>query len=166
MKEKIQQSLKIVDNFLPADAFKEIQGIIMGNRFPWLFVPSIADKELDSDGYFVHNFFIDEMRGPSFNIVVPLLDCIDISHLIRCKTNLYVRQSIDKIYYHDYHKDLTFQHKVCMLCMNNNNGPFRHVDEKIDMIENRAIFFNAQTPHSSSTCTDAQVRVTLTVNYE
>lgn len=155
---------KVVDNFLRPDYFDKIQKTVMGNNFAWYFVPIIADKELDSDGYFVHNFFMNTIRSQRYDLILPLLDALPKwQTLIRCKANLYTRQA--KVTHHDYHKDLTYQHNVFLLSLNNNDGPFTVGKEEIPMKENRAVFFKSQTPHRSSACSDVQVRVTLTVNY-
>ena len=155
---------KVVDNFLRPDYFDKIQKTVMGNNFAWYFVPIIADKELDSDGYFVHNFFMNTMRSQRYDLILPLLDALPKwETLIRCKANLYTRQA--KVTHHDYHKDLSYQHNVFLLSMNNNDGPFTVGKEEIPMKENRAVFFQSQTPHRSSACSDVQIRVTITVNY-
>jgi len=155
---------KVVDNYLRPDYFDTLQKSIIKTDFAWYYVPIIADKELDSDGYFVHNFFINTIRSQRYDLIIPLLEALPKwETLIRCKANLYTRQP--KVTYHDYHKDLGYQHNVFMLCINNNNGPFVLGKEEIPMKENRAIFFKSQTPHRSTACSDMQIRVTLTVNY-
>ena len=155
---------KVVDNYLRPDYFDKLQKTVMGNAFAWYFVPIIADKELDSDGYFVHNFFMNTVRSQRYDLILPLLDALPKwQTLIRCKANLYTRQA--KVTHHDYHKDLTYQHNVFLLSLNNNDGPFTVGKEEIPMKENRAVFFKSQTPHRSSACSDVQVRVNITVNY-
>ena len=156
--------VKVVDNYLRPDYFDKIQKTVMGNEFAWYFVPIIADKELDSDGYFVHNFFMNTVRSQRYDLILPLLDALPKwETLIRCKANLYTRQP--KVTLHDSHKDLSYQHNVFLLSLNKNNGPFIVGTETIPMKENRAVFFKSQTPHRSSACSDVQIRVTLTVNY-
>ena len=74
--------------------------------------------------------------------------------------------STPKIVYHDPHVDIPWQHKGAIFYVNTNNGVTVLEDgTEIESIENRLLLFDSSKEHSSTSCTDAKVRVNINFNY-
>ena len=49
---------EIIDNFLPDDVFKNIQNIMMSNKFPWHYNSVVVDPNIiNEDFQFTHSFY-------------------------------------------------------------------------------------------------------------
>jgi hypothetical protein len=65
------------------------------------------------------------------------------------------------------HVDQNFKHKGIILYVNNNDGYTKLIDgTKIESIENRALFFDSSKKHCSTTCTNAESRINININYK
>ena len=62
--------------------------------------------------------------------------------------------------------ELDYDHKAMIYYLNTNNGYTILKDGvKIKSIQNRALFFNPQEEHQSTTCTDLKCRMNININY-
>ena len=156
--------MKVIDNFLDKEEFKHIQKIIMGADFPWFYNRNISyAKDPKNLYYFTHNFYRDNLQSNYFSLWGSFLNKINPKALIRIKGGLY--PSVAKAEANCSHIDYDFPHKGCILYINKNNGPTYFGDKKIMPKENRVVLFDPHLPHSSSRCSDQQVRITVTFNY-
>lgn len=160
-------SYKIVENFLPEEQFATLQSSIVENGyFPWFAdVGGVAYLGDTSDKYFKHTFYDNHQpSSPHFHVITPVLNMLDAKALIRARANCYTRNS--ELIEHKPHVDYYFKHKAFILYLNNNNGFTRMSDGKIiESVANRALFFDGGAPHNSTNCTDALVRVNISINY-
>ena len=156
---------EVVDNFLPQEEFNSIKNILMGNDFPWYYIPSVVDS-MDTDNfYFVHTFFDNLKVNSNYYIVLnPILQKLNIKALIRAKSNLYT--GTKKLINHKKHIDYNFEHKGAVFYINTNNG-FTVLDDstKIKSVENRLLVFESHKIHNSTNCTNEQTRVNINFNY-
>jgi len=164
----MKNKYEVIDNFLPKENFLKIKEILMGNEFPWFYIPTISYKNVISNKclfYMHHTFYKNEQSSFFFELIKNnLLNFIDIKALIRVKANLYPNQGIKKI--DEMHKDYEYSHKGAIFSINTNNGGTLLKDgTKIDSIENRILFFNPSIEHDSNNCTDQKVRVNININY-
>ena len=167
--------VKVVDNFMPEDVFKEIQTIVTGIRIPWYHQERVVydDDAYGLDTYILHTLFennnsiIGEDRGVlsnMYNMFVPFLEKVGVNVLMRLKLNNYTRT--DSIVEHKLHIDHPIEHKVCLWSINTNDGyTLLENGDKINSIENRALFFNSNVLHASTTCTDKKCRINVNLNY-
>ena len=94
----------------------------------------------------------------------PLLRKVEPKALKRIKANLYPRTK--ELLYHGVHTDFDYDHKAMIYYLNTNNGYTILKDGvKIKSIQNRALFFNPQEEHQSTTCTDLKCRMNININY-
>ena len=162
---EFRMAIQVKDNFLNDQEFEEIKNNIMGNNFPWFFYDYITnDNDHIDNFYFIHNIF----RQPSlvsgwFELFNNFLEKIEYKSLLRIKANLYLKTKNKVI--HKPHKDYYYEHKGCILYINDNNGETFFGKEKVKPKANRIVFFNPNEEHSSSTCTDQQRRVNINFNY-
>ena len=157
---------KIVDNFLPKKKFKELQKeIILSHEFPWFYNNSTSNSDA-KDGYYFTHLFYWHKAGESrhYNIIKPIIDKLDAEFILRIKANFYPRTH--QIQEHGVHTDFPFKHKGFIIYINSNDGFTRLGDGTIiETIENRALFFDSSIPHNSTTCTNAEGRINININY-
>ena len=75
----------VIDDFLPAAEFKTLQSELLGNDFPWYFLPTVSRPPgsyiplgaTETFGWF-HNFYskADGIDSVTMDIIKPLLDGI------------------------------------------------------------------------------------------
>tara|TARA_R100000742_G_C4184444_1_gene18500 strand:+ start:72 stop:551 length:480 start_codon:yes stop_codon:yes gene_type:complete len=155
--------LKIIDNFLDEKDFKLIQDHLMGDFFPWYYNNGISFKK-DNDLYFTHTLY-QTPAGISnkFYLCEKILRKIKYKSLVRVKGNLYVGEKEKRK--HLPHTDYDFPHKGCLFYINTNNGETYFGKEKVLPVANRMVFFDPGKKHSSSVCSDNDVRITINFNY-
>jgi len=158
----------IIDNFLEESEFQNIKTILEGADFPWYFQDAVAELSHTylPDFYFSHTFYRSDTNVPSYSlhIIEPVLKKISINKLIRAKANLY--PNVGKLVENEPHTDFPFPHKGAILYINTNNGyTILNDGTKIESIENRILFFDASTPHQSTSCDDKKARININLNY-
>ena len=157
--------MRIKDNFLDKEEFDKLSSHIMGESFPWYYSDIITNKKDTNDKlYFVHHIYKQPGIASDWcNLFNKFLKKLNYKSLIRIKANLYM--GTKKKVIHEAHKDYLYNHKGCILYMNDNNGETFFGKEKVKPKANRAIFFNPSVEHSSSSCTDQKRRVNINFNY-
>jgi len=160
---------KVIDNFLEREEFARLQTFLMSWDFPWYYQAIInGDHDMeDLDCYFTHGLYDVELGvGYSnfFNIVKPLLNIIKPKALIRIKCNNYPRT--EKVRVHKPHCDYPYTHKGALFYINTcDGGTILENGKKIDSVENRILFFEADKPHSSTSTSNAKSRININFNY-
>lgn len=158
---------KIIDNFLEKEKFEPIKNFFMGLECSWYYSKGVANTGIEEGKYFymIHSVYQDSQpTSNAWALVLPVLHKLKAKSLLRIKANLYPNQS-DEIYQHEPHKDYAFPHKAAIFSLNTCNGGTLIGVDKVDSIENRLVIFDGSIPHSSTTCTDKQVRVNIGFNY-
>ena len=162
---------KVINNFLDKDFFKFVQNIIMAKEdkkdvIAYFFNNTIAHTHDKVDHYYFTHIFYQNDQPISdyyFSILKPILKKLDIKTLIGAKINLYPRTH--KIIHHTPHKDYPYPHKGCVFSINTCDGYTLLQDKKIPSIENQALLFDSSIEHSSTSCTNAQARFNININY-
>ena len=162
----MSKEIKIIDNVLEKEQFKDIQALMTSLHFPWFYSPTITSKDEKTKlYYFVHLFFDNFQKNSSFfDLLSPLFKILEVNSLIRIKGNMY--PNVNKKIQNDFHIDYPYEHKNAIFYINSNNGPtvFKS-GEKIESVENRILFFNAGKKHSSTNCTNKNARFNINLNY-
>lgn len=157
--------MKVVDNFLSDNDFENLrEGVLNNPNFSWNLSYGVAD-DLDGDTYFVHEFYKNHApTSPHINLLSPVLEQIQPTGLIRIKGNLYMKSS--EVTEHNMHTDYPYKHSGFIIYLNTCNGYTKLEDgTKVASIANRAMYFNSDEPHCSSTCTDDMFRANININY-
>lgn len=160
---------KVIDNYLPEEDFKIIQGIFYEDiiGFPWYFGNKVNDNQLvtSRDHYFHHTVYHRTVNSEYYNSVLPLLQSFDdLRALIRVKMNCY--PSNDNLTEHAMHVDYTFPHQAAVFSINNCDGYTKFHDGTIvESVANRIVFFDGSLPHCSTNCTDVTARFNINFNY-
>ena len=158
--------MRIIDNFLPKEEFLKIKDFVMSPDIPWYFNKKINThhNKKDTTCYFTHQFFNNFNQSYCFKHLTPILNKLDIKSLIRVKGNLYPKTN--KLEIHKPHIDYHFIHKACIFYINTNNGlTILENKTKIESIENRMLFFDANKMHSSTNTTNEKCRININFNY-
>ncbi len=174
--------VRVIDDFLPKEVFKELQDLIVYNyNFPFYFQKYVNRYEgnpgscLDSEywnWYAIHILFCDGKHSSIsthyqriFDMFVPLLQDTGMYRMMmRMKVNMYPGTETLKEHYP--HADYPFAHNAGLFSLNTCNGFTRLLDgTKIDSVENRMLLFDGATLHNSTTTTDAPARFNINFNF-
>lgn len=164
-------NIEVFDNFLEYTDFKNLQSVILGKDFPWVFTDNVVKPPDSPDDDTLYNF---QFNHSLYSEYIPtseyffkldkLLNKIIPSALIRVKANLY--PVTEKKIVHGFHVD--FEDIICktaIFYLNTNNGSTIIGDREIKSIENRFVVFDSNIKHSGTTCTDQKYRCMLNLNY-
>lgn len=158
---------EIVDNFLPDEVFSDlIDKIFNCERFSWFMSLNVSGEKSNDGIYFTNTLLLPEefYISDEIEIVKPLLDMIGYKSLTRVRVNLYPRTP--EVTRHGNHVDYDFSHNGVLFYLNTNNGKTIINDQiEVDSIANRALFFDPGVTHCSTTCSDADYRSTIVINY-
>jgi hypothetical protein len=155
---------EVIDNFIAKNNLEDLKNILMTDDFPWFFSQNVNSGDTNNF-YFTHTFFCNSnVNSTYFFIVKPILNKLNIKHLIRVKGNLYPKT--EQLENHGQHIDYDFEHKGAIFYINTNNG-FTVLEDgtKIESVENRLLIFDAYKMHNSTNCTDQKIRMNINFNY-
>ena len=172
---------KVIDNFLDEEYFNELKAIFIGGekdtekRVPWFYFKDISyskdDKrwkleEEDDISFFMTHLIYDKNMPISslYDDLIPLLEKLKASCLMRIKTNLY--PNTHKLREHVPHTDYAFPHSGALLSLNTCDGYTKLKDgTKIDSVANRVLLFDPGIEHCSTSTTNVPARFNININY-
>ena len=163
--------IKVIDNYLPENKFKEIYDIIHNNNFNWVFTKNVNNNCKENDFQFLHKFveFGNELYENALfvpkEIMRPYNKQIGIT---RAKANLFVKtnESHNKL---GYHKDIEDQNNfyTLILYLEDSNGYTEFEDTSIVLSKrNRALIFDANVNHQTVTQIDTLFRTNININFK
>lgn len=168
--------IKIIDNFLLELEYNHlISSVVKNQYFPWWYSPvnteeyAVSNQCSEFENYqFTHVLYYDNMpKSDYYHLVFPFLNHLKIKSLIKVKLNC--NPNASKIVEHGYHIDTidsTYDSTTAVYYLNNNNGYTKFENgEKVESVENRLILFPSKMSHTGTTCTNAQCRYVLNINY-
>ena len=159
--------IKVIDNFLEEDNFKEIEKILMGDKFPWFFNDFKNDDDDINNFQFTHTVVRGNgnIESKFIQYMKPFFDKLNIKKIFRIKINLTTRTQ--NLFNHLYHTDVSFQCTTAIFYINSNNGKtiFKH-GEEVNSVANRMVIFNSNLEHAATSHTDEKTRVVINFNYE
>jgi hypothetical protein len=166
---------KVIDNFLPVLAFKDLQTSLLSAEFPWyLNKTKVSPDHNTNDVYdfqFTHTFYTNFFPTSSLiGVLNPLLESLDPSAILRIKANL--TTPTPKIIEYGMHTDYGvtdgkfFTGKTAVFYVNTNDGLTIFEDgSKVESVENRIVIFDSNIKHTGTSCTDSRYRVVLNINF-
>ena len=174
--------VRVIDNFLPEEDFKELQDLIVFNYdFPLYFQKSVnsyqgnpqVSAEEPWNWYAIHILYCDGNYGDIsknyyegiFKLFVPHLKKTGMYRsMMRMKVNMY--PGTETLREHYPHADYPFAHNAGLFSLNTCDGFTKLVDgTKIDSVENRMLLFDGSSLHNSSTTTNAPARFNINFNF-
>ena len=165
------QNHEVIDNYLDQEYFYFLKKVIFSSNFDWYlgYEGEVKKGDQHFQGKLMHhNFYLlHRPRGylsinPDF--LNPILSKLNPKALIRIKANLYFKTNNVEDF--RMHKDYDFPHKGAILSLNTNNGyTILNDGTKIESVENRMILFDSSINHAGSSCSDADARINININY-
>ena len=176
------REVKIVDNFLPLEEFKQLKYLIEeSGEFPFYFqsvvaaqegVTSTDKKRLDIrkqywNWYQIHGLYRDgqpcsEYCDPICSMFIHRFE--GLRSFLRAKVNFYPYTR--RIREHLPHRDMNDKHTAAIFSLNTCDGFTRMENgSKVSSVENRIVFFDGSTSHNSSTTTTASARLNINFNF-
>ena len=184
---KKQKNIKIIDNFLDKEVFKQLQDFLLGDTFTWFYNKSkvfnpqigfspIKGYENEDTHQFTHVFIGPDDGKPywssSIGHIIPLLDKIKPRVFIRVKLNLSSINSRPIVGGWHYDQDTDgnaipwTDTTTSIFYINTNNGyTIFENEQKVPCVENRIAIFPNNLMHTGVSQTDTKIKVTLNLNY-
>jgi len=158
--------MKVIDNFLPENIFRDIQKTFISDLCPFYFNMKVSSKkEKTNHFYFTHCLYDEnEVTSKLFYKVKPILEKLDIHYLRRIKINLYTRDK--ELIKHEAHKDYPSSHNGAIYSLNTCNGGTYVGKKFVKSVENRILLFDPSVSHLSTNCTDEQARFNINFNWK
>ena len=141
-------SLRIIDNFLDPEDFKQLSDFVLGEKFPWFFIENVSidprDSELINDPLahetsgFNHVSFDREWNVESFtyNNLLPFFNKLKTmfgfthQHLIRARLSMkFQKDGFTSNNYNIPHVDYFFPHETLIFYLNDTDGDTRIFDQ-------------------------------------
>ena len=156
--------MDIIENYVDAESFKQLNIDLNSKHFPWFWVKKIEGENNIHNYHFSHHFYVNNrICSDWFSLIEKsFLLVIKPKALIRIKANLNVQT--EKQFLFEKHKDQDFDCKVAIFYLNSNDGYTLINNKKIKSVKNRMLFFNNEW-HSSSTTTNQPNRIVINFNY-
>ena len=165
---------EVIDNFLDEMYFDSLVTFFTGNgQAEWFFYADGPEPNAvqyvtpDNDKlfYMYHMFFEAHFpESPFYSNLMPLLDRLDVKHLIRMKANFY--PNTERLQEHPMHVDMEFSHSGAILSLNTCDGYTKLKDgTKIDSVANRVLLFDGNKEYCSTNATNVFARFNFSINY-
>ena len=165
--------IKVIDNYLPEDKFKEITKAIHSDNFNWILTNNVNYNCKENDFFFLHMFveFGEETYKNSLYFPTEIMRPYGKNKKIgitRAKANLFVKtnESHNKL---GYHKDIEDQNDfyTLILYLEDTNGYTEFEDKSMVLSKrNRALIFNANEKHQTVTQTNTLFRTNININFK
>ena len=168
--------VKIIDNFLFYDYFKELQKIIYSDNFSWYYHKATTIYNDDKNFMFCHLLYNNQsINSECYSKFEPIKYFInrhiDCKELLRVKLNLYPNQG-RKIQHRKHHDWLDKDDKpikgikVAILNFTDCNGSTIVDGKEIISKENKAILFKNEQEHYGITQDDKDIRIVLNIVFK
>ena len=170
-------SIKVYDDFLDSEDFSKLNTLVEFGDFPWFFNQRITrPDEEKTTGQFTHTLYRAnegnaEWTDIFFGVIMPQIENVHAGSdvlIVSSKVNLNWRQD-DNRPIGTFHRDRDIPgdiHKTAIFYLNTNDGFTKFETGKIVKSEaNRIVIFDGSISHHGYTCTDAQTRIILNLNY-
>tara|TARA_R100001015_G_C4605300_1_gene160316 strand:- start:312 stop:914 length:603 start_codon:yes stop_codon:yes gene_type:complete len=165
----------VYDDFLNDRDYGALKAYLSGGLgFPWNYSSRINDNDKNNDDfYFAQTIYTQHQplteqwnRMVDAQLFSPLIEAINYMSMTRIKCNMYMKSSSGEVYHHAKHVDYDNPNKGALFYLTTCNAPTTMADGyEVQAVENRMLFFDAGTPHSSSSPTNVKNRMTINFNY-
>ncbi|WP_146204411.1 hypothetical protein [Massilia glaciei] len=163
----------VIDDYLERSLFVPIRDALEAATFPWEESQILSSKAAthlrpDDNLQHVHGFYLKKpgvfLRSEKLDLIRPIIERLNPVLLIKAKANRTARKARHIEY--GLHVDTSRRGATtAIFYLNSNNGYTLFADgTKVDSVENRIVLFDAATPHTGASCTDADARLVLNIN--
>jgi hypothetical protein len=165
--------VRILDDFLDAQAFRQLLDAVSAPQFTWQRIPVLFPPPIGLDDSYnvqdVHGFL---QRKPGFRfdsdrlpMLQPLLDRVGAQAWVKVKLNRTWQRERNVVY--GWHVDTRRPGAVTGIYYLNTNDGYTAFEngQRAGSVANRLVLFDATWRHSGASCTDAPERVVLNMNF-
>lgn len=164
----------ILDGFLDRNVLLPLRAALKHPSFPWertkVLSPAGAGELPDEQNVqFVHGFLRRRedrvFQSRYLPLVLPVLNRLHAQLLVKVKVNLTLPR--DQHVEYGLHVDTAWPGaQTAILYLNTNNGYTVFEDgTRVESVENRLLVFDASRLHTGASCTDAESRLVLNMNF-
>lgn len=164
----------ILDSFLDRNGLLALRAALKHPSFPWertrvLSPAGSGELPDDHNVQFVHGFYRRRQdrifQSRHLPLVLPVLNRLAPQLLVKVKVNLTLPRP-DHLEY-GLHVDTAWPGaQTAILYLNTNDGYTVFEDgTRIESVENRLVVFDAALRHTGASCTDAEARLVLNMNF-
>ena len=158
---------EVIDNFLPQEDFNKLSDLLH-QQMPFYFQKEINAGHVDDKQFYMTHMLFNIEQEPMYSTFFcdfkTILNKLNVKALMRMKINLYPKT--DKIEKHKSHYDYAYEHKGCIFSLNTCDGATILEDgTEIKSVANRALLFNPEKLHSSTSTTNVKARLNVNINY-
>ena len=148
--------MKIIDNFVSKKIQNEIEGLILGDTFPWYYTPNItSNKHKKLNPALLHIFSKPEgVNSVYFDSVLPLIKKAKGQTVLYSKTILQFPNSGDGSL-DEPHIDMEREHKVLLYYVIDSDGDTvffnkkNKINKRVTPKKGRAVLFDGSIWHSA-----------------
>jgi hypothetical protein len=160
--EKVTTPYRIVDDFLELNDFNNLVKDLLSGDFEWYHN---HDTELDDLHYFAHIFYTNYGFSSKFaNKLNPFIKLINPASFVHIRATLFSKNNVVTEF--GTINEFAFKHKCMLYFVNANDGYTKlPCGTKLYSKENRAVFFDVESPYIDTTCTNDVFRMTMVFNY-
>jgi hypothetical protein len=185
-------NIQIVENYLPDDLFKKIQGEMFTNTVPWNFEgniagthhPEIGQNTVSNYGFSLTTFAEGQIMSPYNDVLMPLYHYVSDRFKITPRELWRVRaamrtKSSDSPLEDGIHTDYTNPHLTLLVYLNTSDGNTMFYNKlfkpdgsavyekfaEVETVENRAVLFNGLIPHAASHPVLHNRRIAVNINF-
>ena len=166
--------MKIINNFLPNNVYKNLYDYIASENFAWFFIDKSVHDENKDHFMFCHTLFTNKVgvNSHEFNFMWPLLTHISAEsphhNLLRIKANLYTQtDTIKEFAKHEDYPDLE-EYTTFVYNFDTSNGYTKFFyEDKTEIIQREAnslIMFNGKTEHFGTT--QSNKKTSIVINFD
>ena len=164
-------SMRIEDNFLAQDKWKELHDYMTSWEFPWFMQPTLTygNDDLESFGF---NHWLTAEEHPLFaHLVSEMQSALSARNVLRVRADMTILNP--NKYRHGWHTDTKEKHTVCIYYVNDSDGntllkdPVKgHGFMQVEPKANRLLVFDGSIEHTGHSPSEHKQRILINANLE
>lgn len=167
---KYHSSVITMDCVLPEDQMSQIAHMVMEDQHWSVGTPIVTDIGVDSGLQNVNHLYVDNVpvNGYLLDAIVPILNRLKVSHLVRAKFNFtYPQPERQEGWHYDLPRSMYYPGmKIAVINFTTCNASTKLEGYgEVDSIANTCVIFDADKYHAGCSFDDAPYRLTLNIVY-
>jgi hypothetical protein len=162
LQTKVTSTYRIVDDFLELSDYNNLVKDLLSDQFDWHHNHDITRDDMH---YFAHIFYTNYGFSSKFaNKLNPFIKKINPASFVHIRATLFSQHK--EVVEFGVTNEFSFKHKCMLYFVNANDGYTKLPDgTKLYSKDNRAVFFDVESPYIDTTCTNDVFRMTMAFNY-
>ncbi len=163
-------SMRIEDNFLAQDKWKELHDYMTSCEFPWFMQTTLTygNDDLEAFGF---NHWLTAEEHPLFaHLVTEMQSALSARNVLRVRADMTLLNT--NKYRHGWHTDSKEEHTVCIYYVNESDGntllkdPVEgHGFMQVEPKANRLLVFDGSIEHTGHSPSEHKQRILINANF-